>query len=276
MDVVLLTSPGGGPRSVAALARAHRDLGHRVRVVDVRELTPVATSDGVDVALAADVVHARVSRRWAWPAQRAVQAAGLVCVNPLEAVVAGRDKWVCHLALAAAGLPTPATALLLPGADPAPAVAAVGGYPVVTKVLAGHSGDGVELVTADLQPPTHEPLLVQRLVAEAVGWDVRVDVVAGRIATRTRRTATRPGQWRANVALGATTDPLPPDRGLEELAVAAAEACGLVLAGVDLLHTGDGWTVVEVNTNAGVAGVTALDDRPLAQWHAEAVAAAVP
>ena len=59
-----------------------------------------------------------------------------------------------------------------------------------------------------------------------------------------------------------------------ELRPSVSRRIGLVLAGVDILETTDGLSVIEVNTNAGVADVLALDGRPLAEHHAAAVAAA--
>jgi glutathione synthase/RimK-type ligase-like ATP-grasp enzyme len=64
-----------------------------------------------------------------------------------------------------------------------------------------------------------------------------------------------PGEWRTNIALGGRRVPAAPAREARELAVAAAEAVGGDLVGVDLLPCGDGgWTVLEVN---GAADFTA-------------------
>jgi ribosomal protein S6--L-glutamate ligase len=271
----MLVSPGSGERSVGELVAAHRSLGHEVSVVDAADLAVEASGGAVRCGVAADVVHSRVSVPWAWGVQAALEASGVRCVNDLPAVVVGRDKWACHLALAAAGVAAPDSTLLLPTGDPVRAVAAVGGYPVVVKELLGHGGDGVRLVEGGLVAAADRPLLVQHFYREAAGEDLRIDVVAGRVAARWRRRASAEGEFRANVALGGTCTVAACDPEIDALAVAAAEACGLTLAGVDVLVTDAGPVVVEVNTNAGVADAVALDGDPVAVWHARAVAAAV-
>lgn len=81
---------------------------------------------------------------------------------------------------------------------------------------------------------------------EAAGHDLRVIVSGGRAVGCAERRP-RPGEWRANVALGATIEPAFAEPAACELAVTAARILGLDLAGVDLLPVADGHVVVEVN-----------------------------
>ena len=279
LSVALLTSPGSG--SVAALLAAHRTLGHRVVQLPA-DAVPVVVGGGrvsAGALAGVDVVHSRLSLRALWPVQEALEQAGTVCVNRYDALVAGRDKWACHLRLAAAGIPSPATTLWAGDGDLHALLESLGGWPLVVKPLDGFGGQGVALACRAADLPAGPGLwLLQRFVADSAGSDVRVDVVDGQVVARWRRTAQADGEFRANVALGGRETVEPADPDLDAVAVAAAKACGLTLAGVDVFATGDGWQVVEVNTNAGVLSggepAPALDGRTVPIWHAEAVAAA--
>ena len=75
---------------------------------------------------------------------------------------------------------------------------------------------------------------------------MRVVVSGGCVVGSARRVA-QPGEWRTNAALGATVEPAYAPPLACELALAAVEAVGGDLAGVDLLPTRDGFVVIEVN-----------------------------
>ena len=87
---------------------------------------------------------------------------------------------------------------------------------------------------------------------EAAGHDLRVIVSGGRAVGCAERRP-RPGEWRANVALGATIEPAFAEPAACELAVTAARILGLDLAGVDLLPVADGHVVVEVTAQSSFA-----------------------
>ena len=85
----------------------------------------------------------------------------------------------------------------------------------------------------ELVPPQHE--------------DVRLVVARGTVVGAVRRVAA-PGEWRTNVALGATRHAVTPTQAACALAIAAARAIDADLVGVDLLPTPDGGhVVIELN-----------------------------
>jgi glutathione synthase/RimK-type ligase-like ATP-grasp enzyme len=87
---------------------------------------------------------------------------------------------------------------------------------------------------------------VQELVPP-VGEDLRVVVAGGTVVGAVRRIAA-PGEWRTNVALGATRHAVTPTAEARDLALAAARAIEADLVGVDLLPTPDGGhVVIELN-----------------------------
>ena len=83
-------------------------------------------------------------------------------------------------------------------------------------------------------------------------------VAGGRIVGAAKRIAP-PGEWRTNVALGASVVTAEPPPVAAELALAAARASGLDLVGVDLLPTGPGgYCVLELNGAVDFRPVYAL------------------
>jgi ribosomal protein S6--L-glutamate ligase len=101
-------------------------------------------------------------------------------------------------------------------------------------------------------------LVVQRVHEEAAGQDLRlfvVDDVVGAV-----RRAARPGDFRANLQLGGTAHPCRVSPSETSLAVEAAGAVGLAVAGVDVLQTRSGPAVMEVNHNPRATGIDAAAD----------------
>jgi RimK family alpha-L-glutamate ligase len=190
---------------------------------------------------------------------------GIEVLNPPAALVSAHDKLLTARALRLAGLPHPHTWLIADGM-PAPAPE----LPLVLKPRFGSWGRDVILCR------THDELagalaeismrswfreqgtLAQELVPPQ-GWDLRVIVAGGRVVGAARRVAA-PGEWRTNVALGGRSEPASPPPLARSLALAAAAAIRADLVGVDLLPTGSGYVISELNGAADVRPWYALDD----------------
>lgn len=197
-------------------------------------------------------------------AVRQLELLGMPSVNPSEALQWASDKWATAQRLWAARVPVPAAALLRPDAGLDAALEAVGGLPVVLKLLRGSHGVGVFLCRTRAELLDHvqalwaagQDVLLQAYVAEAEGRDVRAFVVGDRVvAAMERRAAT--GEFRANVHLGASTQPLKLERAVGAVALRAARALQLGVAGVDLLMSAEGPLVLEVNASPGLRGIEA-------------------
>jgi len=192
-------------------------------------------------------------------------AAGIEVLNRPCALVAAHDKLLTARVLRLAGLPHPHTWLIAEGLPtPAPEL------PLVLKPRFGSWGRDVMLcrTAADLDAALeHAALsswfrehgaLAQELVPPQ-GWDLRVVVAGGRVVGAARRVAA-PGEWRTNVSLGGRSEPASPTPLARTLALAAAAAVRGDLVGVDLLPTGTGYVVSELNGAVDFRPYYALDD----------------
>ncbi|CCH32930.1 RimK family alpha-L-glutamate ligase [Actinosynnema sp. NPDC047251] len=199
-----------------------------------------------------------------------LEEAGTRVLNPAAATRLCGDKWRTTLALRAAGVPTPRAVLALSPQAALPALAGLG-YPAVVKPLVGSWGRLVTLLpdaataaavleyVAALPGPQSHLVYAQQFVT-GPGRDIRALVLGGRVLGASHRLG---AGWRANVALGARSEPCEVTAELGALALAAAAAVGAVLAGVDLVEDGAGGLhVLEVNDRVEFAGLqAALGDR---------------
>ena len=180
-------------------------------------------------------------------------AAGVRLLNPPATLVAAHDKLATSRVLEERRLPHPRTVHVT---SPSDAVRI--DPPVVVKPRFGSWGRDVvlcpdaEALRATLLELAERPwfgshgALVQELVPPP-GHDLRIVVAAGTVVGAVRRVAA-PGEWRTNVALGATREPIVAPPAAAELALAAAAAIEADLVGVDLLPTPEGrHVVIELN-----------------------------
>lgn len=203
-------------------------------------------------------------------AAQCLTAAGVDVVNSANATEVCGDKWRSTVALQAAGVPTPRTAL---GLTPQAALDALDslGYPAVIKPLVGSWGrmvvrlpdragaEGVLEYAAALPGPQSHLGYVQELI-EKPDRDIRAIVVGGAVLGAVYRTG---DSLRTNVALGGQTLPCEVTPEIAKLSLDAAAAVGADIAGVDLLEDRDGsLLVLEVNHRVEFTGFqAALADR---------------
>ena len=185
---------------------------------------------------------------------------GVRVLNGSAQLLAAHDKLLTARILRRAGLPHPRTVLIerykdRPDLD----------FPAVLKPRFGSWGRDVvlchdraeleqALATLAFRPWFRKTGVLAQELIRPLGYDLRVVVARGTVVGAAKRIAP-PGEWRTNVALGASSVEVSPPPVALELARAAASASGLDLVGIDLLPTGPGgFCVIELNA--------AVDFRP--------------
>lgn len=255
------------PTNLALVAAAPRGVEIRILTPDravgsigpgdavLGRLDVLETLDGVDDGL------------WALGS---LAARGVHTLNRASALLAAHDKLLTARLLLRAALPHPRTGLL--SADrPLPEL--VG--PVVVKPRFGSWGRDVVCCLDQKALRRHvrelegrpwfrtHGALVQELVPP-LGHDLRIVVAAGTVVGAISRVSA-PGEWRTNVALGASRVPVEPPGLACDLALRAAAAAGAELLGVDLLPDGEGgYTVIELNGAVEFTAEYAVDRDPFA------------
>lgn len=196
-----------------------------------------------------------------------LEAAGVRIMNrpsPLEQTV---DKYYTSSLLAAHGLPTPRT-VVTEGFDDAMAAFQELGD-VVVKPLFGAGGRGMVRVSdADVAYRVFRALTLTRsifYIQEFVphgDYDLRGLVIGDRVVAAMRR---RADGWRHNVSQGARPEPLVMDHEAAILCLEAGRLLGTDYAGIDLLQTPHGYTVIEVNSIPGWSGLQRTTESEIAQ-----------
>lgn len=178
------------------------------------------------------------------------------------AFLRARDKLRSMQILARRGIDIPKTAVARGNEEVDELIDMVGGAPLIVKLARGSLGVGVVLaetksaaraiIQAFLSQKVN--VLIQEYVAEAAGSDLRVFVVDGQVAAAMKRSAPE-GEFRSNVHLGGKTEVAKVTNKERSLAIRAAQAMNLQIAGVDILRSQRGPLVMEVNSFPMLEGI---------------------
>ncbi len=193
---------------------------------------------------------------------RQFEQMGVFSLNSSSAIGAARDKLRSTQILSRHQVGIPPTAFARDRANLAQSIEAVGGAPVVIKLLEGAQGIGVILAETnkvaeaiiETLHSTRQDVVIQRFVSESRGRDIRAFVVGDRVVAAMSRQATG-DEFRANLHRGGRASKIEIDPAFERTAIVAAQVMGLHVAGVDMLEGPDGPQVLEVNSSPGLEGI---------------------
>lgn len=180
-----------------------------------------------------------------------------------QALIRSRDKLRSLQILSRAGLGIPKTIFMDYSRDTEGIVEAVGGAPVVIKLLEGTQGLGVVLAENKKAAQSvieafnglYARIIIQEFIKESRGSDIRAFVVNGEVVGAMKREATREGEFRSNLHRGGVATVIKLTRAQKAAAIIAAKKMGLGVAGVDMLSSKRGPLIIEVNSSPGLEGI---------------------
>ncbi|AIG29640.1 30S ribosomal protein S6 modification protein RimK [Flavobacterium psychrophilum] len=202
---------------------------------------------------------------------RQFEALKIFCLNSSAAITQSRDKLYSLQLLLNHGIDIPTTGFANSPLDTDDLIKMVGGSPLIVKLLEGTQGKGVVLAETKKAAESvinafkslNANILVQEFIKEANGKDLRLFVVDGKVVATIQREALA-GEFRANIHLGGTASVIKPTAEEKRIAIKAAKAMDLKVAGVDIIRSSKGPLLLEVNSSPGLEGIEGATHKDIA------------
>ncbi len=202
---------------------------------------------------------------------RQFEALKVFCLNSSAAITQSRDKLYSLQLLLNNGIDIPTTGFANSPLDTDDLIKMVGGSPLIVKLLEGTQGKGVVLAETKKAAESvinafkslNANILVQEFIKEANGKDLRLFVVDGKVVATIQREALA-GEFRANIHLGGTASVIKPTAEEKRIAIKAAKAMDLKVAGVDIIRSSKGPLLLEVNSSPGLEGIEGATHKDIA------------
>lgn len=267
---IAILSNGPGNYSTKRLKEVAIERGHKVKVVKYRDCYASIEADNPTVSYRGkdlekfDAIIPRIAAnmtRYGTAIVRQLEMQGVYSVTKSIAISRARDKLRSMQLLSKAGVDIPKTVVSRNSADIDDLIEKIGGTPVIIKLASGTHGNGVVLAETKkaakstlqalyLQNEDGTNILLQEFVEESAGTDIRVFVVGGRVVASMQRQSLD-DDFRSNLHKGGEGKAIKLTDEERRMALKAAKAMGLAVAGVDLMRSKRGPLVLEVNASPG-------------------------
>jgi ribosomal protein S6--L-glutamate ligase len=288
----LVLSRNASLYSTSRIVLAARARGHEVNVIDPLEFQ-IVVSRGRPSLLAGgaavpryEIVIPRIGAsitNYGLAVVRQFDLMGVPVLNGAVSIARSRDKLRALQLLTRRNIDVPITVCARSPAGVEAALGLVGGCPAIVKLQQGTQGIGTMI--AETPQAVHslletfwamgQDIVLQEYVRESKGRDIRVIVVGGRVVASMRRVA-KPGEFRSNLHRGGKGDRVVLLKSYRTVAIHAAKAMGLEVAGVDMLEGRSGPKILEINSSPGLEGIekaSGVDVAGAVVHHAERYAA---
>ncbi len=198
-----------------------------------------------------------------------IQENGTPIVNNPKGIEAAADKYRTLSLLKMKRIPIPHS-IVTENIGEASKFSTVLGNDILVKPVFGSRGIGISRIRdLDLAHRIfrtlrfHKHVLLLQKFIPHNNKDIRAFVIGNRVVAAMERKA---DTWRTNISQGAHARPLKISKDLEDLALRSAAALNCEIAGVDLLESGDGAKVLEVNSQPGWRGLQSVSHVEIAEY----------
>lgn len=279
---IAILSNGNGNYSTKRLVEEAKKRGHEVRVIKYRDCyasieknNPTVSYRGEDLGKF-DAIIPRIASnmtRYGTAILRQLEMQGVYTVSSSIAISRSRDKLRSLQLLAKTGVGIPKTVVSRNSADIDNLIEKLDGMPVIIKLARGTHGNGVVLAETKKAAKsvmqafylTNEDgtnILLQEYIEESAGTDIRAFVVGGRVVASMKRQSLD-DDFRSNLHKGGAGTKVKLTDEEAKMAVKAAKAMGLNVAGVDMMRSERGPLILEVNASPGF-GIEKVTGRDVA------------
>lgn len=279
---IAILSNGLGNYSTKRLKEEAVLRGHEVKVIKYRDCYasieqnhPTVSYRGADLAKY-DAIIPRIASymtKYGTAIVRQMEMQGVYTLSSSIAINRSRDKLRSLQLLAKSGVGIPKTVVSRNTADIDNLLEQLGGTPVIIKLARGTHGNGVVLAETKkaaksvlqafyLTNDDGTNILLQEFIKESAGTDIRAFVVGSRVVASMKRQSLD-DDFRSNLHKGGEGVSIKLTEDERKMAVKAAKAMGLNVAGVDLMRSDRGPLILEVNASPGF-GIEKITGRNVA------------
>lgn len=267
---IAILSNGPGNYSTKRLKEEAILRGHEVTVVEykrcyasIEQNNPTVSYMGQDLTKF-DAVIPRIASymtKYGTAIVRQLEMQGVYTASSSIAISRSRDKMRSLQLLAKYGIGIPKTVVSRNTTDIDDLLNNLGGMPVIIKLARGTHGNGVVLAETKkaaksvlqafyLTNDDGTNILLQEFIKESAGTDIRAFVVGSRVVASMKRQSLD-DDFRSNLHKGGEGTSIKLTEEEKKVAIKAARAMGLNIAGVDLMRSSRGPLILEVNASPG-------------------------
>ncbi|MBR0431826.1 30S ribosomal protein S6--L-glutamate ligase [Candidatus Saccharibacteria bacterium] len=266
---IAILSNGNANYSTKRLVEEAEKRGHEVKVIKYKncylsldEKHPNVYYKGEKLS-GFDAILPRISNnmtKYGCAIVRQFEMQGVWTASSSIAITRARDKLRAAQILTKNGIDTPKTLVSRNTADIDDLIDQIG-LPVIIKLASGTHGNGVVLAETKkaaksalqafyLYNEDGTNILLQEYIKESAGTDIRAFVVGSQVVASMQRKSLD-DDFRSNLHKGGEGTIIKLTDEEKKVAVHAAKAMGLHIAGVDLMRSERGPLVLEVNASPG-------------------------